>query len=133
MAELGFKPRSLGPWLMWLCGLSSGLQTERSLVPFPVRAHAWVAGQVLGWVSVRGNRSMFPLRIEVSFLLFLPPFPSLSKNINKLLKNKNMSPGHLTWKALYLTTRKAYLLAGPPWFCILGATEGSDLLAVRVC
>ena len=30
--------------LVWLIGLN--LQTEGSLVQFPVRAHAWVAGQV---------------------------------------------------------------------------------------
>ena len=33
-------------WLVWFSGLSNGLQTKRSLVQFPVRAHAWVAGQV---------------------------------------------------------------------------------------
>ena len=31
---------------MWLNDLSAGLWTERSLVQSPVRAHAWVAGQV---------------------------------------------------------------------------------------
>ena len=35
-------------WLVWFSGLSAGLQTERSPVRFPVRAHAWVAGQVPG-------------------------------------------------------------------------------------
>ena len=34
------------PWLVWLNGLSTGLQTKGSLVQFPVRAHSWVAGQV---------------------------------------------------------------------------------------
>ena len=34
------------PWLVWLSGLNTGLQTKGSLVWFPVRAHAWVAGQV---------------------------------------------------------------------------------------
>ena len=33
-------------WLMWLCGLSTSLQTERLLGGFPVRARAWVAGQI---------------------------------------------------------------------------------------
>ena len=46
---------SLGPWLVWLSGLSAGLQTERSLVRFLVRAHAWVAGQVSRWGIVRGR------------------------------------------------------------------------------
>ena len=34
------------PWLVWLSGLSAGLQTKGSLVQFPVRAHAWVVSQV---------------------------------------------------------------------------------------
>ena len=34
------------PWLVWLSGLSTSLWTEGLLVWFPVRAHAWVAGQV---------------------------------------------------------------------------------------
>ena len=36
----------LAPWLVWLSGLSASLQIQRSLIPFPVRTHAWVAGQV---------------------------------------------------------------------------------------
>ena len=43
------------PWLMWLSGLSTILQTEGWKVPFPVGAHAWVAGQVPGWGHVRGT------------------------------------------------------------------------------
>ena len=34
------------PWLMWLSGLSASLRTKGLPVLFPVRAHAWVAGQV---------------------------------------------------------------------------------------
>ena len=34
------------PWLVWLGGLSTCLRTTGSLVQFPVRAHAWVVGQV---------------------------------------------------------------------------------------
>ena len=30
------------PWLLWLSGWSAGLRTKRSLVGFPVRAHAWL-------------------------------------------------------------------------------------------
>ena len=36
---------------MWLSGLSTGLWTKRLLVWFLVRAHAWVVGQVPGWVA----------------------------------------------------------------------------------
>ena len=35
---------------MWLGGLSATLRTEKSLVQFPVRAHAWVVGHVPSWV-----------------------------------------------------------------------------------
>ena len=45
-------------WLEWLSGLSSGLWTKGSLVQFPVRAHAWVVGQVLSRGLVRGNHTL---------------------------------------------------------------------------
>ena len=57
-------------WLVWLSGLSTGLKTERSLVQFLVRAHAWVVGQAPTRGCTRGNHTLM--------LLFLP-FP-LSKN-----------------------------------------------------
>ena len=38
-----------------LSGLSAGLLIERLLVGFPVRAHAWVVGQVPSRGCVRGN------------------------------------------------------------------------------
>ena len=34
------------PQLVCLSGLSASLQTKRLLVHFPVRAHAWIVGQV---------------------------------------------------------------------------------------
>ena len=43
------------PWLVWLSGLGAGLQTEGSLVQLPVRARAWVAGQVPSWGREKGN------------------------------------------------------------------------------
>ena len=48
------------------------LQTKGSPVQFPVRAHAWVVGQV----PRRGPR-VTQAHIDVSLSLFLPPFPSL--------------------------------------------------------
>ena len=51
--------KQIVPWLVWLSGLSTGLGTKRSLVRFPVRAHAWVVGQVLSWGCRRGNQSMY--------------------------------------------------------------------------
>ena len=43
-------------WLVWLSGLSVRLQTERLLVRFLVRAHAWVVGQVPSWGLARDNQ-----------------------------------------------------------------------------
>ena len=67
------------PWLVWLSGLSTSLQTERPLVQCPVRAHASVVSQVPSWGCARGNQSMFLSHIDVSLPFFLPPFP-LSRN-----------------------------------------------------
>ena len=50
-------------------GLSTGLQTKGLPVRFPVRAHAWVVGQVPSRGRLRGN-------IDVSLSLYSP----LSKN-----------------------------------------------------
>ena len=47
------KERKRGPWLLQLSGLSASLQTKRSLVRFPVRAHAWVADLVPIWGRAR--------------------------------------------------------------------------------
>ena len=54
------------PWQVWLSRLSAHLQTERSLVQFPVKAHAWVMGQVPSWGRARGNQWMFLSLIDVS-------------------------------------------------------------------
>ena len=43
------------PWLLRLRGWSTGLGTKGSLVQFPVRAYAWVVGQVPSWGCTRGN------------------------------------------------------------------------------
>ena len=63
------------PLLVWLSGLSASLQTERSPVQFPVRAHAWGAGQV-PWVrgGARGNHTFMFLSLSFSL-----PYP-LTKN-----------------------------------------------------
>ena len=54
--------------------IERGLQTKGSLVRFPVRVHASVAGQVPsgGGGSVRGSRALMILS-----LFFLSPFSSL--------------------------------------------------------
>ena len=61
-------------WMVWLSGLSSGLQSKGSLVWFSVRAHAWVSGQV----PSAGAHERQP-HIDV----FLSPSLPLSVKINK--------------------------------------------------
>ena len=80
------------PWLVWLSGLSTGLWTKGSPVWFPVRAHAWVAGQVPSWgvcVWCFSCTSMFLSQIDVS----LPLFPSLplSLKIESFFKKRAKS------------------------------------------
>ena len=58
------------PWLVWLSGLSAGLGTKGSPVRFPVRAQAWVVGQVPSTGCLRGNHTL--LFLSLSFYL---PFP----------------------------------------------------------
>ena len=78
MLLLSWKKILISPWLVWLTGLSAGLRTKGSPVRFPVRAHAWVAGQV----PIRGSCERQP-HIDVS-LSSLP----LSLKKNKHLKDK---------------------------------------------
>ena len=63
----------IAAWLVWLSGLSVGLQTRGSPVWFHVRAHAWVAGQGPSIGCVRGNQALM-------FSLALSPSLPLSKN-----------------------------------------------------
>ena len=62
----------VGPWLVQLSGLSTCLRAKMSPAGFPVRARAWVVGQVPSW----GRQP----HIDVSLPLFLLPFSSLKTN-----------------------------------------------------
>ena len=70
------------PWLVWLSGLSTGLQTKGSLVQFPVRAHAWVVGQIPSEGYERGNYTLvflslspfLPLSLKINFKIFFKKF-----------------------------------------------------------
>ena len=68
------------PWLVRLSGLSASLQTKGSPVGFPVRAQAWVAGQVPSRGHARDNH--IP-HIDVS----LPLSPRLPLSLKINLKN----------------------------------------------
>ena len=63
-----------GPWLVWPSGLSTGLWTKGLPVRFPVRAHAWIVGQVPSRGRTRGNHTLMFLSLSYSL-----PSP-LSKN-----------------------------------------------------
>ena len=70
----GSSKKEKEPWLVWLSGLSASLQTKGLQVLFPVRAHAWVVGQVPSRGCSRGNHTL--MHLSLSFSL---PSP-LSKN-----------------------------------------------------
>ena len=74
------------PWLVWLSGLSASLWTKGSLVQFPVRAHAWVAGQVPSRGCVRGNHTLI-----ISFPLS-PSHPLNKNKINKKILKRVLFP-----------------------------------------
>ena len=64
--------------------MSASLQIKRLSVQFPVRAQAWVVGQVPSWWHMRGNHTL--IFFSLSFSL---PAPPLCLKINKILKEKN--------------------------------------------
>ena len=70
------QKQQLGPGWWWLSGLTTGLQTERLLVQFPVKAHAWIAGWVPSWGVGETTYSHTLMFLSLSF--FLPS--SLSEN-----------------------------------------------------
>ena len=70
------------PWLMWLSGLSAGLRAKGSPVQLPVRAHAWVAGQVPSRGRTGGSHT------DVSLPLFLPS----ALKITKIFLKTTMQP-----------------------------------------
>ena len=53
--------------LVWFSGLSTSLPTKWSHPPFPVRTHAWVAGQVPSKRHARGNHPLMFLSLSFSF------------------------------------------------------------------
>ena len=67
--KLKYKKDGTLPWLVWLSGVSTGLRTKGSPVGFPVRAHAWVAGQVPSWGRTRGNNTLMFLSLSLPLCL----------------------------------------------------------------
>ena len=66
--------------MMWLSELSVGLRTKGSSVQFPVREHAWVAGQVPSRGCTRGNHTLVFLSLSFSVPSPLPK----KKKVDKL-------------------------------------------------
>ena len=64
------------PWLAWLSGLSTSLQTQGSPVQFPVKAHAWVVGQAPSRGCVRDKHTPMFLSNDAGSRQFSSPqFP----------------------------------------------------------
>ena len=58
--------KRIAPWLVWLSGLSTSLQTKGLPVGFPVRADAWASGQVPSRGRARGNHTLMILSLSFS-------------------------------------------------------------------
>ena len=84
------------PWLVWPSRLSAGLGTEGSWVQFPVRACAWVVGQVPGCGRAGGNQLMFLTHrcLSPSF----PPSLPCSLKINKWNLKITLKRASFDWK-----------------------------------
>ena len=87
-----FKRLYLPLWVVWLSWLSTGLWTEGSPVPFPVRAQAWVAGQV----PSRGHSQEATTHwCYLSLSFSLPSPPSKYKYIKSFKKINNFIYSYL--------------------------------------
>ena len=88
-ADISIKVESQ-PWLEGLSGWSAGLRTKGSPVRFPVRVHAWVAGQVPRKGHVRGNHTLMFLPLSFS----LPSPLCKNKQINSFLRKQSYNFCH---------------------------------------
>ena len=68
---------------MWFSGLSAGLRAKGSLIWLPVKAHAWVVGQVPSKGCVRGNHTLMFWSLSVSLP---PPSPMVTVSLFFLFK-----------------------------------------------
>ena len=82
------------PWLVWLCELSTDLRTKGFPVQFPIRAHAWVAGQVPSRGHARGNHTLMLLSLSPSLPLYL--------KINKISYILKKEAVLQKWAAIFL-------------------------------
>ena len=65
-----YKISEKEPWLVWLSGLSTSLRIKGLPVPFPVRAHAWDAGEATTyWCFSPSLSPSLPLCLKVNKIL----------------------------------------------------------------
>ena len=103
-----------GAWLMRLSWLGVVLQSKGSLVRFPVRAYAWVAGLVPGG----GAQERQPIDVSFSHWCFSPslsPSLPLSLKINKW--NLGRKEGRKSVQGKQSRERKTefWLISLSPW------------------
>ena len=107
---------------MWLSGLSADLQTKGPLVWFPIRAGAWIVGQVPSWGFERGTHTF----------MFLSLYFSLPFSKNKYLPTYIHSYIH-TYTQIYVydkgTTKRPRWVRGAEeekgskWKCVSKRVE----------
>ena len=94
LVPVSFPPRGLKqqawPWPLWLRWLSMLLPSEKSLVWFLVRAHAWVAGSIPGGQEATG-RCFLLTSVFLSLSFSIPSPLSKNKYIKHLKKIKQQA------------------------------------------
>ena len=97
----GNPKKTFRPWLVWLSGLSKCLRAKGSLVRFPGRACAWVAGQVPSRGRVRVQDTLLFEKFYGLKFLFHVSFILLKKRY-LFLRVKCASREHLLFRYFFL-------------------------------
>ena len=115
---------------MWLSGLSAGLRIKGSLVWFPVRAHAWVVGQVpsAGWGAQEATTHWcFSPSLSSSITLCL--------KINKIFERKKYFLSKLlslSWESKFYFFMNHFLLCVVALLKVVSVSQGPDLMVERM-
>ena len=105
-------------WLVWLSGLSTDSWTKGSPVRFPVRAHAWVAGQV-------PSRGTWKATTHWCFSPSVSPSLPLSLKVNKWnLFKKNFFKEMQILGPHPISTESKTLGVGPSDLCFSERSRG---------
>ena len=87
-------------WLVWLSWLGVVLQTERSWVWLPIRAHAWVVGSLLSWGVCKRQA------IDISLLhqCFSPCLsPHLPLTLESIQENTRRNGSICDWGGIFFS------------------------------